>query len=176
MRAAMDELAVTHGDDGTVVQMSRRLANAAGERGRRPVRAAPAPSTPRPSSDASGTSVVGAAELRLMRDDGVLIAALDGEIDMANARDVFGRITAALDNRARGLILDLSTTRYLDSSGLQALLELGRRTRFRGQELRVVAPLDSAPRAVLEMVGVQDSIALHATVPEALSGSSEPKT
>jgi anti-sigma B factor antagonist len=106
----------------------------------------------------------------------VLIAALDGEIDMANAQDVFGRITAGLDNRARGLVLDLSTTRYLDSSGLQALLELGRRTRFRGQELRVVAPLDSAPRGVLEMVGVQDSIALHATVPEALSGFPEPKT
>jgi hypothetical protein len=33
-----------------------------------------------------------------------------------------------------------------------------------------VAPLDSAPRGLLEMVGAQDSIALHAGVTEALSG------
>ena len=89
---------------------------------------------------------------------------------MANARDVFGRITAALDNRARGLVLDLSTTRYIDSAGLQAMLELAHRTRRRGQELRVVAPLDSAPRRVLELVRAEDSVRMHTAVDDALAG------
>jgi anti-anti-sigma factor len=174
MRATMDDVAVNHRGDGTVVQMSRRLANAADEpQRRRQPRAGWARSAPRPPSDTSGPSVVGEATLRVSRDDDVVMATLDGEIDMANAQDVFGRITAALDNRARGLVLDLSTTRYLDSSGLQALLQLGRRTRSRGQELRVVAPLDSAPRRLLELVGAQDSIALHAAVAEAMSGFPE---
>src|SRR5438067_12194318 len=88
------------------------------------------------SSDAS--AAFGSAALRMHRDEDIVIAELDGEIDMSNAHEVFGQIATVLDNRARGLVLDLSAARYLDSSGLQALLELGRRTRFRGQELHVV--------------------------------------
>jgi len=170
IRTTMDEVDVTHGDAGTVVQMSRRLANAASDAQPQPVKARPARSDPQPPSRAPAAPVVGTAALRVSRDDDVVIAALDGEVDLANAQEVFGRITAALDNRARGLVLDLSTTRYLDSSGLQALLELARRTRSRGQELRVVAPLDSAPRRLLELVRAQDSMPLHAEVAEALSG------
>ena len=131
MRATMDDVAIAHDDDGTVVQMSRRLASAAREP--QPAIARPAPSAPRPADDvpvAPATSPAGDTSLRVSRDEDVVIAVLDGEIDMANAQDLFGRITAALDNRARGLVLDLSTTRYLDSSGLQALLDLNRRTRF----------------------------------------------
>ena len=106
----------------------------------------------------------------MRRDDDIVIAALDGEVDMTNAHEVFGRITAVLDNRARGLVLDLSATRYLDSSGLQLLLDLRRRTRFRGQELRVVAALDSPPRQLLEMFGVEDSMPMHTALAEAMAG------
>jgi anti-anti-sigma factor len=169
----MDDVAMTHGDDGTVVRMSRRLANAAHESPPEPARAGSAQSAPPPASDTPPAPVVDGAALRVSRNGDVVIAALDGEIDMANAHDLFGRITAVLDNRSRGLVLDLSTTRYLDSSGLQALLELARRTRSRGQELRVVAPLDSAPRRLLELVRTRDSMPLHAAVVEALSGFPE---
>jgi stage II sporulation protein AA (anti-sigma F factor antagonist) len=86
---------------------------------------------------------------------------------MANAKTVFGQVAATLDNRALGLILDLSATRYLDSSGLQALLDLVQRIRVRGQEVRVVAPVDSPARRLIEAVGAQDSVSLHAALAEA---------
>ena len=168
IRKTMDEVVMTHGDDGTVVQMSRRLSSAAYEARREPEQAPTARPAPRQSFDPSAT--LGGAALRVRRDDDIVIAALDGEVDMTNAHEVFGRITAVLDNRARGLVLDLSATRYLDSSGLQLLLDLRRRTRFRGQELRVVAALDSPPRQLLEMFGVQDSMPMHAALAEAIAG------
>ncbi|MEA2351719.1 MAG: hypothetical protein QOJ14_133 [Thermoleophilaceae bacterium] len=170
MRAMMDDVAVTNRDDGTIVEMSRHLADAATEPPRPRPAAPPLPRVPLPAPSASAATVLGEAGLRVSRDDDVVIAALDGEIDIANARDVFGRVTAALDNRARGLVLDLSTTRYLDSSGLQGMLELSRRTRLRGQELRVVAPLESAPRRVLDLVGAQDSMRMHTALADALAG------
>ena len=169
MRATMDDVAVTQGDGGTVVELSLRLANPTSE-GRRVAAAASPPTPAAPPLASAPAAVVGEAGLRVSRSDDVVIAALDGEVDMANARDLFGRITASLDNRARGLVLDLSTTRYLDSAGLQAMLELALRTRRRGQELHVVAPLDSAPRRVLELVRAQDSVRMHTALAEALAG------
>ena len=170
MRTVMDDVAFTHGDDGTIVEMTRRLAHAAYERPPEPTRspsAGPAPGRP---SDASPAAASDGGALRLRRDGDVMIAELDGEIDTTNANDVFGRIAAGLDNRARGLVLDLSDTLYLDSSGLQALLELARRTRFRGQELRVVAPTDSPARQLLELFGRQDSLPIHAAIADAMAG------
>jgi anti-anti-sigma factor len=172
MHATMDEVAVTNDDAGTIVEMSLRLENAASAPEGRSAAAAPAPAPGPPAQAASepAAAVVGEAGLRVTHEDDIVIAALDGEIDMANARNVFGEITLALDNRARGLVLDLSATRYLDSAGLQAMLELAGRTRRRGQELRVVAPLDSAPRRVLELVRAQDTMHMHTALPDALAG------
>jgi anti-anti-sigma factor len=170
MRSTMDDVAVTHDAAGTVVEMSLTLKSGAeAAPPPTPETAAAAPAA-RSSGGARASSLVQGGGLRLSRDDEVVIAAFEGEIDIANAQEVFGRITAALDNRARGLVLDLSRTIYIDSSGLQALLELDRRTRVRGQKLRVVAPPDSAPRRVLELVRAHDSMPLHGALAEALSG------
>jgi anti-anti-sigma factor len=169
MSLMMDDVAVSHDDDGTAVHMSRRLVTAADGQPSQPA-VTKSPRRPaKPSRNAVNDAFAGPAALRLSRDDDVVIAALVGEIDMANAQDIFGRIAAALDNRALGLILDLSATEYLDSSGLQALLELGQRTRVRGQKFRVVAPFDSAPRQLMELVHAQDSVPLHVALPEALT-------
>jgi anti-anti-sigma factor len=123
----------------------------------------------RPAPQTTAEAFVGTAALRLSRDGDVVIAALAGEIDLANARDVFGRTVAALDNRAAGLIIDLSPADYLDSSGLQALLDLANRTRIRGQSLRVVAPPESAPGRLLELVNAEALVPVDGTVPDALT-------
>jgi anti-anti-sigma factor len=167
MRELMDDVAVSREDEGTTVQLSRRLANSADAQPARPALARPHRARGQDMSSARHDRIQGNAAVRLSREDEIVIAALVGEIDMANAEAVFGQVATALDNRAVGLILDLSPTRYLDSSGLQALLDLLQRTRVRGQEVRVVAPVNSAPRRLIEVVGAQDSVPLHAALPEA---------
>jgi anti-anti-sigma factor len=170
MRTVMDEVAVTHGEDGTIAEMTLRLAHAAYERAPEPAGIPPAGPAPGGPTDAATAAAFDSGALHLRRDGDVVIAELDGEIDMTNAKELFGRIAAGLDNRARGVVLDLSTTRYLDSSGLQALFELARRTRFRGQELHVVAPAGSPGRQLLDLFGRQDSMPIHAAVADAMAG------
>jgi anti-anti-sigma factor len=167
MRELMDDVAVTHGDEGTTVELSRRLANSTDAKPARPVRVQPGRTRADDGAAAMGGRLQGNAAVRLSRKDEVVIAALVGEIDMANAEAAFREVAAALDNRAVGLVLDLSATRYLDSSGLQALLTLLQRARVRGQEVRVVAPVDSPPRLLIEAVGAQDSVPLHPALADA---------
>jgi anti-anti-sigma factor len=159
MRELMDDVTVTHGEDGTTVQLSFRLANPADAQHAAPpvARVSRAPRMPR---KAIVDRIQGDAEVHLSREQEIVIATVTGEIDMANAKALFTRIVAQLDNRALGLILDLSATRYLDSSGLQALFDLRERTQARGQGLRVVAPANSPPRRLIELVGAQTALAL----------------
>lgn len=86
--------------------------------------------------------------------DGVLIAAVEGEIDSSNASELRLALSDRLPSASSALILDLSSVTYLDSSGIHLLFELGRRLAARRQALRLVVP-DPAPiRRVLELCAV----------------------
>jgi anti-anti-sigma factor len=170
MRELMDDVAITREDDGSTVRLSRRLANPAEASAERPAAATPSPTPTRITTSAIDDRIQGEAAVHLSQVDDVLIATVVGEIDLANAKALFTKVVTALDNQPHGLILDLSETRYLDSSGLQALLDLRRRTQVRGQQLRIVAPPDSPPRRLIELVASQDSLPLFNGLAEARSG------
>ena len=170
MRELMDDVSITQDDEGSTVQLSRRLANATGAQSARPAAPSPGPTPTRITRSAVDGRIQGDAVVHLSREDDVVTAGIVGEIDLANAKAVFARIAAGLDNEAAALILDLSRTRYLDSSGLQALLELRRRTQVRGQELRIVAPPGSPPRRLIELVATQDSLRAFDEMREARAG------
>ena len=83
------------------------------------------------------------------------VARLSGEIDLSNARSLGDRVEGAVTNRARGLVLDLSGVRYLDSTGLHLVFRLARRLGDRQQALRLVVPRTSRIRRLLLMAGVE---------------------
>ncbi len=91
----------------------------------------------------------------------VPIAALDGEIDMANAEDLRNSILAAVTNHAPGLVMDLTSTTYLDSAGIQVVFELARRLHSRQQQLRVVVPAGATIRRVLTLTNVSAVAPMH---------------
>ncbi|MEA2473486.1 MAG: hypothetical protein QOE06_1401 [Thermoleophilaceae bacterium] len=87
-------------------------------------------------------------------DDRVVIAALPEEIDLANARGIASIVAAAVPNDAVGLVLDLTATTYLDSSGVHLVFDLAARLMARQQTLALAVPETSNVRRVLELVDV----------------------
>ena len=75
------------------------------------------------------------------------VAAVAGEVDASNARDLGERLRAALTNRSLALIVDLAETTYLDSAGITLLFALDAELRERRQRLHLVVPAGVADRA-----------------------------
>lgn len=99
----------------------------------------------------------------------VVVARLGGEVDLSNASEVGDELTAAVPNSALGLVLDLTATEYLDSSGVHLVFELAERLRRRQQQLRIVVPAGAPIRRVLRIVELDDSVPVLATVDEAVA-------
>jgi anti-anti-sigma factor len=85
--------------------------------------------------------------------DGVLVAAITGEVDISNVDDVTRQLTA-LPNLAAGLVIDLRGVSYMDSTGIAMLHNLVVRLRERSQQLIVVCPPASPPRRMLDLTGL----------------------
>jgi anti-anti-sigma factor len=98
----------------------------------------------------------------------VVLARVRGEVDLSNAPSVRARLLDAVPNTAAALVLDLSGTAYLDSSGVGLIFELAERLGSRGQKLALVVPDDSAVKRVLELTGVEEVAPMLASVDAAL--------
>ncbi|MEA2298360.1 MAG: hypothetical protein QOF77_1296 [Solirubrobacteraceae bacterium] len=94
------------------------------------------------------------ARLTMTERDGVVRGSLSGEVDISNVSIIEARLHS-LPNAAFGLVLDLTNTTFIDSSAVSLLYGLRTRLRRRGQLLRLVVPLGSAPRRVLELTGYE---------------------
>ena len=98
----------------------------------------------------------------------VVVARVSGEIDLSNATAVTERLIDAMPNSATALVLDLSGTRYLDSSGVRMLFELAQRLRNRGQDLELVVPDDSNVKRVLHLTEVERVVPMSDSVEAAV--------
>jgi anti-anti-sigma factor len=94
------------------------------------------------------------ARVDVERETGRIVLRISGEVDISNAREVSATLEAAVPNAADVLVVDLSGTTYLDSSGVQLLFELAHRVQARRQELRVVVPEGAPIRTVLDLTGL----------------------
>ena len=108
------------------------------------------------------------ASLVIERDEGLILATIDGEIDPSNARALGREVTHGVPNDAMGVVLDLTEVDYLDSSGVQMVFELAERLEARQQRLAVVVPDGAPARAVLDIVSVDAIAALVGTRDEAV--------
>lgn len=113
-----------------------------------------------------------AATLTIHEHDGLQIARLQGEVDLANAAELLDRLLGAISSRSHSVVLDLTVTRYLDSAGLRLIFETRRALRNRRQALRVVAAPATFVADVLEMAGFEDVVPIHASVADALDAIS----
>lgn len=84
----------------------------------------------------------------------LLIARVVGEVDLSNAEEIGEALGAALADRARRHVVDLTQTAYLDSAGIRVLFALAARKSERKETLIVVAPAEGVVRRILDLTDV----------------------
>jgi anti-anti-sigma factor len=101
-------------------------------------------------------------EIRSTRGEGVARMELEGELDIGTASELEQAVERALDDGCREVVLDLTGTTFLDSSGLGALIRAARTVDARRGTMSVRSPHGSEARLVIEMsrtgsvVGLRD--------------------
>ena len=103
-----------------------------------------------------------------------VVASVTGEIDGSNAAEVQRAVAEHVPTTARALIIDLSLTSYIDSTGVELLFELARRLSSRRQTFSVVVPTGSGVRRVLELCDIGSVGVLVTTRDEALAAGDRP--
>jgi len=101
--------------------------------------------------------------------DRVPVARYRGDIDAANAAGLHEALIELVGRAADDLVLDLGTTPYLDSAGIDMLFRLHERLQQRRARLHLVIPSSSQLVRVVEIVALPSVIAVHETLEEALA-------
>jgi anti-anti-sigma factor len=107
------------------------------------------------------------ADLHFESRDRIVIATLDGEVDMSNAQQLNAALAEATPNEALGLVVDLSAVEYLDSAGIHLIYTLSVSLRARGQAIALVVPDGSPVSAALRFAGIRQQLPVFASAHEA---------
>jgi anti-anti-sigma factor len=157
MRVLAHEVRISTAQNGTRVELRFRLG------------ARRAPSAVEPALRAPAVAALG-----VEYSGDVPVARVHGEVDLGRVGEL-GRILAAtVQPRDRGLVLDLSGVDYLDSSGVHLVHELMLTLEECGQRLRVVAAPGTPVLRVLELVKLDRSVAVDASVATAVAALTPP--
>jgi anti-sigma B factor antagonist len=89
------------------------------------------------------------------------ILAVGGEIDLDSVGVLAVAIENALAGNAPELWIDLTDTRFMDSTGLHALLDAGARTRGLGRRLAIICPRGPV-RRLFDVAGVMEQLPVYA--------------
>ncbi len=107
-------------------------------------------------------------------ENGCVIAALRGELDVASAPALREQLLALLRPAAGRLIIDLSAVSYADASGLTVLVGTARRAGLLGGFSRLAVPSPEVVRA-LSITGLGRSLDTFPTVHAAITSQSRGK-
>ena len=114
------------------------------------------------------------AKLSFETDGEVELAHVAGEVDASNVEDLTNRLLESVSNKAKALVIDLTDTSYIDSSGISLIFDAAARMRNRRQQLRLVVQPRSFVGEVLAAVSMQDSVPIDPVLGEALRAVGAP--
>jgi anti-anti-sigma factor len=109
------------------------------------------------------------AQIEIDHSRDVVVAHVQGEIDISNVGAAKRELTEGVPNTALGLVVDLSNTTHLDSSGVYLLFQLARALESRQQRICVVAPPTAPSSRVLVITGFDQIMSVAGTVSEAVA-------
>jgi anti-anti-sigma factor len=106
--------------------------------------------------------------LRSTPADAVLLVKVVGEVDMITAPQLSRAIESAPDGTT-SVVIDLSEVTFLDSSGLNALVQARRLLSDRGLGLQVVVPPEGTIRRVFEITHLTEQLTVIDRRPAGMS-------
>jgi anti-anti-sigma factor len=109
------------------------------------------------------------ASLTIEEREEVVVAAVQGELDISNASSTGEAVERAVPGAALAVVMDFTQLDFLDSSGVSMMFALARRLGSHRQQLLVVAPAERPVRRVLDIVEFARAAPLHETVDEAVT-------
>jgi anti-sigma B factor antagonist len=109
------------------------------------------------------------ARLSFEIEGGVELARVGGEVDASNVAALTRQILDSVSNETRALVLDLTNTNYMDSSGISLIFDTAARMKNRQLQLRLVVQPRSFVDEVLAAVSMQDSVPIDPAMADALS-------
>ncbi|NUT47752.1 MAG: STAS domain-containing protein [Saccharothrix sp.] len=101
-------------------------------------------------------------------EDGVVVAAVHGDLDVETFRDVRGALFTCLNGRASALVVDLGDVGFFGSMGIAVLVEARQRADVVGAGFAVVAGRRTVARPI-RMTDTEGLLRLHRTRDEALA-------
>jgi anti-sigma B factor antagonist len=96
------------------------------------------------------------------------VVGVSGEIDITNAEGLRDVLLSALNAGAAALVVDMTSTTFLDSAGVTALVRATRRATSTDATLRL-AVAGAAVLRVLNLVGIDRLVEVHASLSDALA-------
>jgi anti-sigma B factor antagonist len=103
----------------------------------------------------------------IKEEQGKIVIALEGDIDLENAGEVRKALLANLKQK-KDLLIDMSGVDYIDSSGIASLVEGLQVARKQKNELSLVSVSQRA-RRVLELARLDKVFTIHADVAAAFA-------
>ena len=106
----------------------------------------------------------------LTRTDERLLVEVDGQLVVSNRQELKQAILHEVEQGVRLVVVDFSKSPYIDSSGLGALVSLGKRLRELGGDLRL-AGLNDDLRTLFDLTRLDALFPLYATRDDAFAGA-----
>lgn len=100
----------------------------------------------------------------LTEDNGQVVAALTGDIDVSEVDRVTSQILAATHNEVRSVVVDLSRVTYLDSTGIHMLFDLIRKFHAARQAVGLVVPENSPLSTLMKITHVHEACPVTPTI------------
>jgi anti-anti-sigma factor len=116
-----------------------------------------------------GTAVNSSLDCVAQTVDGITIAELTSELDLASAPALREQLLSLLRPGYSSLVIDLSKVSFADASGLAVLVSAARRARLLGGFLRLAAVSPPTGQA-LRITGLDRNLAIFPTVRAAATG------
>ena len=101
------------------------------------------------------------ARVKTRAEDGAMHIAVSGEIDLANAAAVEDQIREALSHSPETVSVDLTDLTYMDSAGIRILFTLASQLKPLRIMLKLIVPLDSPTRRLIELSGFESLASLQ---------------
>ncbi len=107
-------------------------------------------------------------EVRTTREEGALIAEVDGRIDGVTAREFEDTMKSAISAERAAVIIDLEGVSYISSAGLRAFLLIAKNLGKRDVKFSLCS-LAEPIQEVFDIAGFNRIIKIHSTRVEALT-------